>query len=80
MHIMPLVCIFQPKDDKVAFKSIEEIREADFDLTVSRDTFENKTLEHRAISEIRNEQSVLNFELEKLQIEMTKMLDGMDEF
>lgn len=70
----------EPKDGKVAFKSIEEIREADFDLTVSRHTFENKNLQHRAISEIRNEQSVLNFELEKLQIEMTKMLDGMDEF
>ncbi|MCG9564627.1 SAM-dependent methyltransferase [Vibrio chagasii] len=67
----------EPEGGKVAFKSIEEIRESDFDLTVSRYTFENKTLEHRAISDIRYEQSALNSKLEKLQIEMTKMLDGI---
>ncbi|MFM2611746.1 N-6 DNA methylase (plasmid) [Vibrio campbellii] len=69
----------EPKDGKVAFKSIEEIREADFDLTVSRYTFENKTLEHRAISEIRNEQLALHSELDKLQMEMAKMLDDIDD-
>ncbi|HCH4004954.1 N-6 DNA methylase [Vibrio parahaemolyticus] len=79
-NILKIISWFEseePKDGKVAFKSIEEIREADFDLTVSRYTFENKTLEHRAISDIRNEQSMLNSELEKLQIEMAKMLDDI---
>ncbi|HIF9252491.1 TPA: N-6 DNA methylase [Photobacterium damselae] len=60
---------------KVSIMSIEEIENNDFDLTVSRYTFEEEIIEYKSINELYKQKTALEADLTVLQSEMKSIIN-----